>query len=143
MFFITLVCLWSIWPKIMFLHRAVLNYFRLYSPYISNFFFIQVFEKNQVTYFVSSSCFQMWHFEFFWNLFRMNYFMTILVFPKLFVFVLFSYVARFRFSTWLLIILVSLPPRWSSSKGNHLIRDRRLFGDIVFNERSLHSMNLH
>ena len=26
------------WPKIMFLHRAVLNYFRLYSPYISIFF---------------------------------------------------------------------------------------------------------
>ena len=89
------------WPKIMFLHRALLNYFRLYSPYIP-IFFIQFFEKNQVTYFVSSSCF--------FNLFRMNYFMTILVFPKLFVFVLFLYVIRFRFSTWLLTILVALLP---------------------------------
>ena len=118
------------WPKIMFLHRAVLNYFRLYSPYISILFhfFIQFFEKNQVTYFVSSSCF-------FWKLFRMNYFMTILVFPKLFVFALFLYVIRFRFSTWLPTILVALPLPYSSSKGDRLIRDTRLFGYVAFNER--------
>ena len=58
--------------------------------------------------------------SFFWNLFRMNYFMTILVFPKLFVFVLFSYVVRLCFCTWLQIILVALPPPSSSSKGNRL-----------------------
>ena len=91
-------------------------------------FFIQFFEKNQVTYFVSSSCF-------FWKLFRMNYFMTILVFPKLFVFVLFLYVIRFRFSTWLLTILVALPLLYSSSKGDRLIRYTRLFGDVAFSER--------
>ena len=91
-------------------------------------FFIQFFEKNQVTYFVSSSCF-------FWKLFRMNYFMTILVFPKLFVFALFLYVIRFRFSTWLPTILVALPLPYSSSKGDRLIRDTRLFGDVAFNER--------
>ena len=95
---------------------------------ISLIFFIQFFEKNQVTYFVSSSCF-------FWKLFRMNYFMTILVFPKLFVFVLFLYVIRFRFSTWLLTILVALPLPYSSSKGDRLIRYTRLFGDVAFSER--------
>ena len=81
-----------------------------------------------MTYFVSSSCF-------FWKLFRMNYFMTILVFPKLFVFALFLYVIRFRFSTWLPTILVALPLPYSSSKGDRLIRDTRLFGYVAFNER--------
>ena len=72
---------------------------------------------------------------FFWKLFRMNYFMTILVFPKLFVFVLFLYVIRFRFSTWLLTILITLPLPYSSSKGDRLIRYTRLFGDVAFSER--------
>ena len=72
---------------------------------------------------------------FFWKLFRMNYFMTILVFPKLFVFALFLYVIRFRFSTWLPTILVALPLPYSSSKGDRLIRDTRLFGYVAFNER--------
>ena len=118
------------WPKIMFLHRAVLNYFRLYSPYISFFFsfFHPVFWKESSDLF----CFIK---LFFWKLFRMNYFMTILVFPKLFVFVLFLYVIRFRFSTWLLTILIALPLTYSSSTGDRLIRDTRLFGDVAFNER--------
>ena len=115
------------WPKIMFLHRAVLNYFRLYSPYIP-IFFHPVFWKESSDIF----CFIK---LVFWNLFRMNYFMTILVFPKLFVFALFLYVIRFRFSTWLPTILVALPLPYSSSKGDRLIRDTRLFGYVAFNER--------